>query len=315
MRLFRNKKGSELTEKIMVTAFSVAAAAACIIWMVGIINISKAVDINGGGAGGGAGALTVGAERKKVVHAMSSDQEWNLYQAIQADVNANGGDSSDAVERMKANFCHSGAGYVPEMFADSKDEIFFGDATFSTLPSNDAIASAAGGTVVTYKGAGYADVYAAELYGAPTSSALIFVLCALNENNITPACKTASEVCDINTPSPCSEQFFKDYIFGGATAMCPLSGSGNLYLQFNSPGLVPSATSDATTQNQAVGFGEAGLAYAVYEVDGVESVFFLNQDDGNLYEMNTFTSAGSAVIGSIQPASSPYFSTSLLNID
>lgn len=50
MKLFKNKKGSELTEKIMMTAFSVAAGAAVIVYGVGVINNSKNanVDFNAG---------------------------------------------------------------------------------------------------------------------------------------------------------------------------------------------------------------------------------------------------------------------------
>ena len=43
MKLFRNKKGSQLVEKIMMTAFSVAAGAAVIVYGAGVITQSKAV--------------------------------------------------------------------------------------------------------------------------------------------------------------------------------------------------------------------------------------------------------------------------------
>ena len=43
MKLFKNKKGSQLVEKIMMTAFAVAAGAAVIVYGAGVITQSKAV--------------------------------------------------------------------------------------------------------------------------------------------------------------------------------------------------------------------------------------------------------------------------------
>lgn len=46
MKLFKNKRGSQLVEKIMMTAFSVAAGAAVIVYGVNVINASKTQNID-----------------------------------------------------------------------------------------------------------------------------------------------------------------------------------------------------------------------------------------------------------------------------
>ena len=45
-KLLKNKKGSELVEKILMVAFSVAAGAAIIIYLVSVINNSKTTSVN-----------------------------------------------------------------------------------------------------------------------------------------------------------------------------------------------------------------------------------------------------------------------------
>ena len=46
-KLFRNKKASELTEKIMLTAFAIAAAAAISVYTVSVISESKSANVDG----------------------------------------------------------------------------------------------------------------------------------------------------------------------------------------------------------------------------------------------------------------------------
>ena len=45
-KLLKNKKGSELVEKILMVAFSVAAGAAIIVYLVSVINNSKTTTVN-----------------------------------------------------------------------------------------------------------------------------------------------------------------------------------------------------------------------------------------------------------------------------
>ena len=45
-RLFKNKKGSELVEKILMVAFSVAAGAAVIVYLVSVINNKKTTSVD-----------------------------------------------------------------------------------------------------------------------------------------------------------------------------------------------------------------------------------------------------------------------------
>ena len=45
-KLLKNKKGSELVEKILMVAFSVAAGAAVILYLVSVINKSKSTTVD-----------------------------------------------------------------------------------------------------------------------------------------------------------------------------------------------------------------------------------------------------------------------------
>ena len=50
MKLLKNKKGSQIVESVLMWAFSVAAGGACIVYMGGVINESKNLNLNGGNA-------------------------------------------------------------------------------------------------------------------------------------------------------------------------------------------------------------------------------------------------------------------------
>lgn len=45
-KLLKNKKGSELVEKILMVAFSVAAGAAVIVYLVAVINAKKSTSVD-----------------------------------------------------------------------------------------------------------------------------------------------------------------------------------------------------------------------------------------------------------------------------
>ena len=45
-KLLKNKKGSELVEKILMVAFSVAAGAAVIVYLVSVINSKKTTTVS-----------------------------------------------------------------------------------------------------------------------------------------------------------------------------------------------------------------------------------------------------------------------------
>ena len=305
------KRGSELTEKIMITAFSVAAAAACIVWMVGIINISKAVDINGNGAGGDGGSLSVQG-KTKIAWNMSADQEYSLFTELSRRSQANGTTLDDESREMARQANASGSGYIPSLFAGNEDMGYFGTASFSSLPTNEQLTTAFGTSDFSFVDAGYFDMVSNNIYGMPVGKALVFTLCCFNEDNLTAEAKTAASVCDINTESPCQENFFKAYVYGGTTLLDSISGSGNFTYTLNIPALVAERTSDATSDSESHGFGESNFAYAVYRVAGEEALLIYNSDDGKMYDLG-MSPVGPATLQSVQPASSPYFSTTVLD--
>ena len=310
MKLFKNKKGSELTEKIMVAGFSVAAAAAVIIWMVGIINISKAVDINGNGSGAG-GATLKFQGKKKVAWNMSGDQEWALAQRLSQLQKDQGLDSNEAARELARQIYGTGGGYVPEMFREDSDMAYFGTASFSTLPSNDVIASSVGGSSATFVGSGYADLIGASLIEAPVGKALVFTLLCLNQDNITQEVKTFSETCTEGEDA-CQQMLLRNYVLNGSQLVCSLSGSGNMTFSYHMSGLNQERCADALTQSDSYAFGEGNFAYACYNVDGEELPFIYNSEDGKLYSINMDV-VGDAVLDSVQPASCQYFSATLLD--
>ena len=310
MKLFKHKKGSELTEKIIVTAFSVAAAAAIIIWMVGIINISKAVDINGNGSGAGGATLKVQG-KKKVAWSMSGDQEWALTQRLNQIQKEQGLDSNEAAKELARQIHNTGGGYIPEMFREDSDLAYFGSASFSTLPSNEAIASSVGGSSATFVGSGYADLAGVNLVEVPVGKTITFALLCLNQDNITPEAKTLSESCPEGDNS-CQETLLRNYILNGSQLVCSLSSSGNITFNYNMNGLNQERCADVLTQTDSYGFGEGNFAYVCYKVDGQEVPFIYNSEDGKLYSVNMDV-VGDAILDSVQPFSCEYFSVTLLD--
>lgn len=317
MKLFKNKKGSELVEKIIVTAFSVAMAAAVILWMVNVINISKTVNLNGGiggGSGTGAGALKVQG-KTKIGLQMTSSQEKALMNAIKEKQDSEGLDSQNAAKALVKELNHNSPGYVPQMMEEYRDVMYFGSASFSSIPSGEEIATAMGGdgsVSLTYKGCGYVDMTAGTMYELPVSAGLIFIMGCLNEDNLTPECKAAANACT-GTQEECEQALIENYVFGGASMVMPLSGNGNLTYSLNIPGFNPERTSGMTSDSQGVSFGEANFAYLCYEYQGQELIFPYDANEGRLCDMSLSPLPFEISLNSITPVSSPYFSTTLLD--